>query len=123
MAQAKRKRRSKHRGTAAGVVEARGRTSRPPSPDERKRQSREQAREKRLMTAPTWRSAVRRAALASGFMAIFLLIINKGSLTTKLAGALIVAVIAFALYAPSGYYFEMWMYRRRMAKRGTPAGR
>ena len=36
MAQTKRKRRSKHRGTAAGTIDARGRTGRPPSADEQK---------------------------------------------------------------------------------------
>ena len=40
MAQTKRKRRSKHRGTAAGTIEARGRTGRPPSAEERKKQPR-----------------------------------------------------------------------------------
>ena len=43
MAQTKRKRRTKHRGTSAGVVESRGRTTRPASPAERKKQAREQA--------------------------------------------------------------------------------
>ena len=40
MAQTKRKRRTKHRGNAAGIVEHRGRTSRPPSPEERKKAAR-----------------------------------------------------------------------------------
>ena len=41
MAQTKRKRRNtKHRGNAAGIVEQRGRTSRPPSPEERKKAAR-----------------------------------------------------------------------------------
>ena len=36
MAQTKRKRRSKHRGTAAGTIEARGRTGRKPNAEEQK---------------------------------------------------------------------------------------
>ena len=36
MAQTKRKRRTKHRGTAAGTIQARGRTGRPPTADESK---------------------------------------------------------------------------------------
>jgi hypothetical protein len=47
MAQTKRKRRSKHRGTAAGTIETRGRTSRPLTADERKKQARVEARERR----------------------------------------------------------------------------
>ena len=49
MAQTKRKRRSKHRGNAAGTVEARGRTSRPAnlSPAEQKKADRAVARARR----------------------------------------------------------------------------
>ncbi|HET6871227.1 MAG TPA: hypothetical protein VFH80_35265, partial [Solirubrobacteraceae bacterium] len=64
MAQTRRKRRSKHRGTAAGTIEARGRTGRPPSAEERKKQSRMTARERRLNTPPTWKGAATRGALA-----------------------------------------------------------
>jgi Flp pilus assembly protein TadB len=112
MAQTKRKRRSKHRGTAAGVVESRGRTTRPASPQERKKQARELARQTRLNTAPTWRSATNRALLASGFMLIFLLVVTKG----KILAALAFAVFALALYIPGGYFLETFLWRRRMRK-------
>ena len=61
MAQTKRKRRSKHRGNAAGTIETRGRTGRPPSADERKKQTRATARERRLNTPPTWKSSLTKA--------------------------------------------------------------
>ena len=80
MAQTKRKRRTKHRGNAAGTIEARGRTGRPPSPDERKKQSREQARQARSNRPPTWQGAIKRAGLAASFMFLFLLIFSKGKL-------------------------------------------
>ena len=66
MAQTKRKRRTKHRGTAAGTIEARGRTGRPPSPEEKKKQSRMDARERRLNTPPTWKSSLMRAGAWPG---------------------------------------------------------
>jgi hypothetical protein len=113
MAQTQRKRRTKHRGTAAGVVESRGRTTRPASPAERKKLAREQARRARLDTAPTWRSALNRALLASGFMLIFLLVVTKG----KVLAALAFAVFSLALYVPGGYYLETFLYRRRMRKK------
>ena len=56
MAQTKKKRRSKHRGNAAGVIEARGRTGRPPSAEERKLSDKEAAakrRRERMMREPT----------------------------------------------------------------------
>ena len=47
MAPTKRKRRSKHRGNAAGTIEARGRTGRKPSPEEQKKADKATARERR----------------------------------------------------------------------------
>jgi hypothetical protein len=112
MAQTKRKRRTKHRGTAAGTIETRGRTGRPPSPDERKKQSREQARQARINRAPTWQGAVKRAGLAASFMFIFLLIFSKG----KIAAAVLFAILSLLIYIPAGYYMDLWMWRRRMRK-------
>jgi hypothetical protein len=113
MAQTKRKRRTKHRGTAAGTIESRGRTGRPPTPDERKKQSKEKAREERLNKPPTWDGAFKRALLAAGLMFVFLLVTSKG----KVLVAIVFAVFALALYVPSGYYLEMFLYRRRQRKK------
>ncbi len=113
MAQTKRKRRTKHRGNSAGVVESRGRTTRPPSPAERKKLARDQARQRRLDQAPTWRSSLNRALLASGFMLIFLLVVTKG----KILPAVAFAVFSLALYVPGGYFLETFLYRRRMKKK------
>jgi hypothetical protein len=113
MAQTKRKRRTKHRGNAAGTVEVRGRTGRPPTPEERKKQNREKMREARLSMPPTWNGAVKRALLAAGFMFIFLLITSKGNIVAALAFGL----FAMVLYIPSGYYLELYLFRRRMRKK------
>jgi Flp pilus assembly protein TadB len=115
MAQAKRKRRTKHRGTAAGTIQARGRTGRPPSADDRKKQTRMEARERRLNSPPTWKSAATRAALASVLMFIFLALV--GPKQHRLESALFFALFALLLYIPGGYYIELYMYRRRMAKK------
>jgi Flp pilus assembly protein TadB len=115
MAQTKRKRRSKHRGNAAGTVEARGRTGRPPSPKERKQQSRVDARQKRLNTPPTWKSSLTRAGFAAMIMFLFLVLTTKGK--NKIGSALIFAVFALVLYVPAGYYLELFMFRRRQRKK------
>src|SRR5579871_3720423 len=118
MAQTKRKRRSKHRGNAAGTVEARGRTGRPPTAAERKQQtqvSRAAAREQRLNTPPTWKASFTRAGLAAALMFIFLVITtNKGN---RFVTAALFALLAMALYVPAGYYFESMLYRRRMRRK------
>jgi Flp pilus assembly protein TadB len=113
MAQTKKKRRTKHRGTAAGTISNRGRTGRPPSAGERKKQTREQLREARLNKPPTWEAAIKRAVLAAALMFLFLLVTSKGNVLA----AIVFAIFALALYVPSGYYLEMFMYRRRMRKR------
>jgi hypothetical protein len=115
MAQTKRKRRSKHRGDAAGTIQARGRTGRPPTAEERKKQNREKSREARLSKPPTWDGAIKRAMLAAGFMFIFLLITSKGNV---LASA-VFGIIAMLLYVPTGYYMEVYLYRRRMRKKAA----
>ena len=123
MAQTKRKRRTKHRGNAAGTIEARGRTGRPPSATEKKQVSREQAREKRLSTPPTWTGSAKRAVLAGGFMFIFLYLTDHPQHGSRILSAVIFALVAMALYIPGGYYMEMYLYRRRMAKKAASSKR
>jgi Flp pilus assembly protein TadB len=118
MAQTKRKRRSKHRGNAAGTIETRGRTGRPPSADEKKKDDRTKAREARLYTPPTWRTSVKRAGIASALMFLFLFVTNtKNTLAQRLVAAVLFAVGAFVLYTAIGYYTDLFLYRRRIRKR------
>jgi hypothetical protein len=119
MAQTKRKRRTKHRGNAAGTIEARGRTGRPLSADEKKKQTKQTAREKRLNTPPTWKSAFARAGMAAAIM--FPLTILLFAKSNRVASALIFTGFAFVFYVPLGYYVDMTMYRRRQRKRQAVA--
>jgi hypothetical protein len=116
MAQAKRKR--KHRGTAAGTVEARGRTGRPPKASEVK-QTAAQRRQERLDRPPTWRGAVNRAAIAAVvFFAIAMLLLGQSP-----GGAAALALFAFAMYVPSGYYLDKFVYSRRQKQKQKAAQR
>ncbi|MHB8690881.1 MAG: hypothetical protein ACYDHH_06505 [Solirubrobacteraceae bacterium] len=120
MAQTKRKRRSKHRGNAAGTVEARGRTGRPPSPTVKKQQAKQAAREQRLYRPPSWSRSAKTASLAAAFMFIFLYVTGPGGKhTNRLASALVFSILALVLYIPGSYYMESFMYRRRMAKKAA----
>ena len=66
MAQTKRKRQTKHRGNAAGVVEARGRTGRKPTSAERKSApGTKPPRPNRFDHPPTWIGAAKRAGIAT----------------------------------------------------------
>lgn len=115
MAQTKRKRRSKHRGTPAGTIEARGRTGRPPTAQEKKQQARATAREKRLNTPPTWKSAATRAAIAVPVVFVLVLLTSKGK--GRAAVAALFTIVAFALYVPAGYYMDLFLYRRRQRQK------
>ena len=112
----KRKRQTKHRGTAAGTVTSRGRTSKPPSADVVKKQKRDEARVARLNRKPTWKSSALRALLAALFICIFLLLSTHGNVLASIAFAAVAALI----YIPAGFYLETWMWRRRIRKQGQP---
>ena len=112
MAQMRSKRKTKHRGNAAGVIEVRGRTGRPPSPQERKKQ----ARDARQRKPPTWKGSFQRSALMGVILFVFLYIANHPKHGSRLLASAIFAILAVIMYTPGGYYFEQWLYRRRMAK-------
>jgi hypothetical protein len=118
MAQTKRKRRTKHRGNAAGQVETRGRTGRPPTPTERKAAAK-QARLERYARPPSWRSAANRALIAT---ALFVVVVVLFFQQTIMQG---VALGAFMLliYIPLGYYTDAFFYKRRQAKLQSGGGR
>jgi Flp pilus assembly protein TadB len=115
MAQTKRKRRSKHRGTPAGTIEARGRTGRPLTTEEKRKQDRQTAREKRLNTPPTWKSSATRALVAAVIVFVFILVTGKTK--HKLLTAVEFTAVALVFYIPAGYYLELTLYRRRQRKK------
>ena len=115
MAQTKKKRRTKHRGNAAGVVESRGRTGRKLSDEERKQGAKGKAtssRQDRFNKPPTWRGAANRSLVAVvAFIAILVLLFKQPAQAAISLGA-----VLLVLYIPLSYYTDQWLYRRRMAK-------
>jgi hypothetical protein len=119
MAQTKRKRQTKHRGNAAGVVEARGRTGRKPTVAEKSPEGREKARAKaargdRLDRPPTWTAAFYKSMAAAVVLLLACLLMG-------LKGTEVIAFfpIALLLYTPVSYYTDLWMYNRRMRKKAA----
>jgi len=116
MAGSKRKRKSKHRGNAAGVVEARGRTGRKPTEDERKAKgsgksggNKNQPRANRLDNPPSWKSAAARAVLAAAAFFGFLVLLFK----RPVAPSAVIAFVMIGVYTPLGYYTDVFLHRRR----------
>jgi hypothetical protein len=117
MAQTKRKRQTKHRGNAAGVVESRGRTGRRPTAAERSVAGREKAKAREQGLAkhdrpPTWRGAFYRAMAAAVLMLLVSLFLLK-----KPNQAVAIFPIVLGLYVPISYYTDMALYRRRQRRK------
>ena len=113
MAQTKRKRKRKHRGTPAGTVERPQRSARPQSRDDAKKAARERRME-RLDREPTWRGAANRAAIAAAVFGLLVVVVFGKPVA---AGAYL-AVLMFLLYIPLGYATDSAIYKFRKRRRG-----
>lgn len=122
MAQTRRKRRSKHRGTAAGTIQTRGRTGGKPRPQTGTPTGGKGGRTAvaarkveggpgRRNRQPSWKGAVLRAA----FAALFLFALTRFGLGGKMTweNSALFAALAFAIYVPLGYYMDTFIQQRR----------
>jgi hypothetical protein len=115
MAQTKRRRQTKHRGNAAGVVESRGRTGRKPTKAEKEGKPREDRdRIPKRDRPPTWLGAFYRAMAAAVLMLLVSLFLLK-----KPNQAIALFPIVLIFYIPISYYTDMWLYNRRMRNKAA----
>jgi hypothetical protein len=110
MAQTRKKRRRKRRGTQGGRVD----TSRPAGRPRSREEAKARARSKRKPAArgdlpPTWRSSITRGLFAAVIFAALLLLIFKRPIGVALA----LGAFMLAFYIPAGYFIDMTMWRRR----------
>jgi hypothetical protein len=115
MAQTKRKRRRKHRGTPAGTVERAGRTGRPRTREEAKDIARRR-RSERLDRPPNWRGAVNRAAIAAALFGVIIVFLRRDNHPEVAA---VLAVLMFLLYIPLGYGTDLAIYRFRQRRKAA----
>jgi hypothetical protein len=121
MAQTKRKRTRKHRGTPAGTIERAGRTGRPQTREDAKQMAR-QRRSERLDSPPTWKSAINRAAIAAAVFGVLVIL----AFSKSIAEGVILSGFMFLLYIPLGFMTDTAIYRfrkRRQAASGAPPKR
>jgi len=112
VAQTRRKRQTKHRGNAAGMVETRGRTGRKPTSGERKPSGRGRTRTTRFDKPPSWRSSFNRALIAAVvFVAASILILKQKPIAGVAFGVFLVL-----FYTPLTFYTDTFFYKRRQAK-------
>ena len=126
MAQTRRKRKRRHRGTQAGTIDRAGRTSKPAASGKRAAAAKPSAkatakmtpaerRQQRLDTPPTWRGALNRAAFAAAILVIFVGIVQK-----NIVQGIVLGAFAMLLYVPMSYYTDLWLYRRRQRQKQRP---
>ena len=112
MAQTRKKRVKKHRGTQAGSIDTR-KKSRPKSRAEAKSQvkSRKSSRTgpSRLERPPSWRGAAIRGIIASVVFVALLMLLFGRSFTE----ALPIGLFMLVFYIPAGYYMDSIMWKRR----------
>ncbi|HSZ13627.1 MAG TPA: hypothetical protein VK790_06295 [Solirubrobacteraceae bacterium] len=123
MAQTKRKRQTKHRGNAAGVVESRGRTGRKPTPGEKSGDPSVLAREKERKLdkrdqPPTWRGAFVKAMFAAVVLVLIVTLLLHQS--SQQAFPLFPIVLVF--YTLVSYYTDKFVYDRRQRKKAREGG-
>src|SRR3954451_6688347 len=125
MAQAKRKR--KHRGNAAGIVERPAHNSRSNSPAGSKgrpmtkaevRADSRRRRQERMNRPPTWKGAVQRAGVAAALFAVLITLFFKESVATSVTLALVMLIV----YIPLSYMTDRGIYNWRQKKGSAPRG-
>ena len=114
MAQAKKKRTRKHRGTPAGTIERAGRTGRPRTREEAKKIARER-RAERMDKPPSWRSSVNRAAIAALVFGVLIVV----AFGRPIAAGAALAAFMLLIYIPLGYGTDLAIYRFRQRRKAA----
>ncbi len=123
MAQTRKRRRRKHRGTQGGSIDTAGRRGpRPRSRAEARAQARSQMSRKkkgqagrgatpRRLQEPTWRNAAQSAGIGAVIFFVLLLLFKQ-----PIGAALAIAAVMFLIYVPMSYTINRFFYNRRLLR-------
>jgi hypothetical protein len=111
MAQTRKRRRRKRRGTQGGRIDTRGRASRPRTREEAKARARSRGNKAgpKADLPPTWRNSFLRGIFAAAIFAVLLILLFK----RPLGASLLFGAFMLVFYVPAGYYIDMALWRRR----------
>jgi hypothetical protein len=113
MAQTRKRRRRKHRGTQGGRVDRRPR-SRPRNRQEARARARSRRTPgSRFESPPTWRGAINRGLIAAGIFVLLLIALFRRSAPQAIA----FGAFMLAFYIPMGYFIDSMIWRRRLRAR------
>ena len=115
MAQTKKKRTRKKRGTQAGNIDS-SRRSRPKSRAEARNQARSGGRGRSLQKGdnpPTWRGAFFRGLIASAIFVVLLILLFG----RPVGSSALIGLLMLVFYIPAGFYMDLFLWRRRERQR------
>jgi Flp pilus assembly protein TadB len=119
MAQTRKKRRRKRKGTQGGSVDTRRRGARPRTREEAKARARAKTKAApRRDLPPTWKGSATRGVFAAVIFAVLLIVLFKRPVGVALA----FGGFMLAFYIPTGYYIDMTLWRRRERARMRSRG-
>ncbi len=110
MGATKKRRQTKHRGNAAGMVEARGRTT-----PGRAGAPAGGGKGPRVPQPPTWRKAAIKAFLPVVILLPILIFTQKDSSAASIAT---LTCFAYLMYLPLSYWSDRFVYRRYLKQQG-----
>ncbi len=117
MAQTRKRRRRKHRGTKSGRIDTRGPRGRPRNREEARARARSKRKRQpaagravdRRDVPPTWGAAFKRGLFGAAiFFLLFWLAFQR-----PVGGAAALSAVMLGMYVPMGFYIDQFMYRRR----------
>jgi hypothetical protein len=112
MAQTRKRRRRKHRGTQAGTIDRRGARGRPRSRQEARARAKSQIGQRSPRDRPpSWRSAITRALFGAALVFGFFVLLLRQAILPSLG----LTILMFAFYVPLGYMIDRFFYSRRQA--------
>jgi len=122
VAQTKKKRNRKRRGTQAGNIDTR-KKARPRNRQEARNQAKSGSRSKGASTRgdapPTWRGAAVRGLIASAVFVILLMVIFG----RPASSSIVIGLVMLVFYIPAGFYMDQTMWRRRERARIRAGGK
>src|SRR3954447_12185773 len=114
MAQTKKKRRRKHRGTQGGRIDARPARGRARSRAEAQSRARSRGKKKtgpRTPGPPSWSSAFKKGGIASVLFFALLTVFGQNP-----AQSLLIGVLLLGFYVPLAYMMDRFFYERYLRK-------
>jgi hypothetical protein len=116
MAQTKKKRRRKRRGTQGGRIDTRPARGRPRSRAEAKARARTGSKKKRkpgdrTPQAPEWGSALKKGGVAAVLFIVLLAVMGQNPMASVLIG-----ILMMGFYVPMAYLLDRFFYQRHLRK-------